>query len=150
MKIDILKAEDGMRQVFVNGICGKSPQRLKCISDAIKSIQENPKDALSLEFIGVKQYSGFGDQRCDCQYGMGPRHGCIVFRIGRHKKYVGEINENAIYYLECERDFITNDTSFNLYETIEKWRKSQFTQEEMLALINKQDIDFVGNYDETP
>lgn len=33
-------------------------------------------------YLGVKNYDAFGDQRCDCEYGMGPRHGSIVFAVG--------------------------------------------------------------------
>lgn len=33
-------------------------------------------------YFGVKNYSHFGDQREDHQYGYGPKHGHIVFAIG--------------------------------------------------------------------
>lgn len=34
------------------------------------------------QYFGIKNFEGFGDQRCDCEYGMGPRHGSIVFSVG--------------------------------------------------------------------
>ena len=42
----------------------------------------NGGDQIGRRFFGVKNYDGFGDQRCDCEYGLGPRHGFIVFSIG--------------------------------------------------------------------
>lgn len=39
-------------------------------------------ERISARYFGVKNYDGFGDQRTDCEYGMGPRHGSIVFSIG--------------------------------------------------------------------
>lgn len=38
-------------------------------------------DKIVRQYFGVKNYSGFGDQREDHEYGMGPRHGDIVFSI---------------------------------------------------------------------
>ena len=36
---------------------------------------------LRKDYLGVKNYDRFGDQRADCLYGSGPRHGSIVFSI---------------------------------------------------------------------
>lgn len=33
------------------------------------------------EYVGAKRYSGF-HQRCDSEYGYGPKHGGIVFEVG--------------------------------------------------------------------
>lgn len=148
MKIDIQRAEDGMRQVYVSGVCGESKERRKCIEDAISEILKEGETALLKEYIGVKNYSGFGDQRCDCHYGMGPRHGSIVFSIGRQSNYVGKIDANAIYYLECERDFIpqkVNDpyreSPKNLYKMITEMRNHQFSIEEINSHLDKQEVD---------
>lgn len=60
---------------------------------------------LGREAFGVKNYEGFGDQRNDSEYGMGPRHGSIVFSIGlapdaRKPDYLdAEQIEAAVYYL---------------------------------------------------
>lgn len=56
------------------------------------------------EFFGTKNYSGWSGQRCDCGYGMGPRHGSICFRIGlkeeaRARDLSDAEREAAIYYL---------------------------------------------------
>lgn len=75
--------------------------RQNAIADAIKIIAES-NDPLKSQYIGIKNYGGFGDQRCDCEYGMCPRHGSIVFRIGRKntEENLTEEQRNAcIYYL---------------------------------------------------
>lgn len=75
--------------------------RQGAIADAIKAIASSD-DPLCKEYIGVKNYEGFGDQRSDSEYGMGPRHGSIVFSIGREnrKEKLTEDQRNAcIYYL---------------------------------------------------
>jgi len=77
--------------------------RQEAIADAIKAIASS-EDPLSNEYIGVKNYAHFGDQREDHSYGMGPRHGNIVFKIGRSTRNaeptLTEEQRNAcIYYL---------------------------------------------------
>lgn len=59
---------------------------------------------LKYEFFGTKNYDRWSGQRCDCKYGMGPRHGSICFRIGltqeARKKDLSEAEKDAaIYYL---------------------------------------------------
>ena len=61
----------------------EGPVRLALIEEAIALIQKDPEGALREERLGVKNYARFGDQRSDHPYGMGPRHGAIVFSIGR-------------------------------------------------------------------
>jgi hypothetical protein len=56
-------------------------------------------------YFGVKNYSGFGDQGCDCEYGMGPTHGSIVFSVGlnrerRKDEFTDSEIEASIYYLK--------------------------------------------------
>lgn len=73
----------------------------KAIADAAKAIAEN-EDPLKKEYIGLKNYDRWVGQRCDCGYGMGPRHGSIVFAIGRRnpREPVTEAErEAALYYL---------------------------------------------------
>lgn len=89
----------------VSGVCNTSARRA-VIEDAIAAIQADPVTALTLEFMGVKDYAGFVDQRCDCKYGYGPRHGCIVFRVGR--AYPGDkssLGEDDIAFLLRARGF---------------------------------------------
>ena len=78
-----------------------SPERGRAVSRAVKKVACEPIP-MRRQYVGVKQCSGFGDQGCDCEYGMGPRHGHIVFRIEslKRKDEWSEIERDAaIYYL---------------------------------------------------
>jgi len=55
--------------------------RLQALADA-KADLANGGCEIASRYFGVKNYDAFGDQRHDCEYGMGPRHGSIVFSIG--------------------------------------------------------------------
>jgi hypothetical protein len=103
-EIDVDRCLRAMEDLEING-CAKGEKREAMIADAIARIQQNPKDAMKVEYLGIKNYASFGDQREDHQYGFGPRHGSIVFRIGR-KYSAGDVTlgEDHIYLLECVRD----------------------------------------------
>lgn len=100
--LDLDRLYRGMEQINVGGVCN-SEVRHKALEDAIAAIQQSPNTALKKEYIGVKQYAHFGDQRCDCTVGMGPTHGSIVFRITRLSDK--PLDGDAIYLLEASRDF---------------------------------------------
>lgn len=100
--LDLNRLYRGMEQINVSGAVS-SPVRQEALEDAIAAIQANPARALIKEYIGVKQYAHFGDQRCDCENNMGPKHGTIVFRIRRVSDKA--FDEDAIYLLEAARDF---------------------------------------------
>lgn len=102
-KIDIDRCLDGMRSIYVQG--DPKPERKYLIEEAIKLIQSKGSSALSKEYLGIKNYASFGDQRHDTIYGMAPSHGSIVFSIGRIKDVVNPTHVNEIYLLECVRDF---------------------------------------------
>lgn len=54
------------------------------------------------QYFGNKRYSGYY-QRCNCEYGMGPRHGSIVDRIelkDRAREYTDEEKDACIYYIK--------------------------------------------------
>lgn len=102
--------------------------RLKAIEDAISEIIKNGNKALLEEYIGVKNYAGFGDQRKDHKYGYGPRHGHIVFSIKRLREKNVELGVDHIYFLECVRDAgradpeLFNDTyQHNLVDVIREY-----------------------------
>lgn len=89
---------------------GEPEGRAWLIEKAIAALQSRPGDALAGEFFGIKNYAGFGDQRCDCPYHMGPKHGDIVFKIGRRgstgdERRAVEVTDDAVYLLEAVRDF---------------------------------------------
>lgn len=79
----------------------KRDSRNKAIADAVSALSAEDEPFSEL-YIGVKNYASFGDQREDHKYGYGPRHGDIVFRIGRRKQeivFTQEDREACIYFL---------------------------------------------------
>lgn len=92
--------------------------RMEMIEEAIALIQKNPETALAEQYLGMKNYAGFGDQRSDHQYCYGPKHGTIVFSIGRadpnSKSTLGDAEID--FLLKC-RDFEPNlkDQNGNFY-----------------------------------
>jgi ligand-binding sensor protein len=130
-KIRIAKA---MRNLSIEG-APSTDQRDKVIEDAISLIQQNPHSALRGEYLGVKNYSGFGDQRSDHPYGYGPKHGHIVFSVGRTVEARDDtvvLGPNEIYLLECVRDF-----GFIIYKESVKSRVKQLNLCEALNLVDK-------------
>lgn len=101
--IDLGRCRRGMQQLEVTGT-----PRPEVIEEAIAAIQSDPAGALLKRYMGVKNYAAFGDQREDHEYGRGPSHGVIVFRIARSAaamKQGSVLDQDAIYYLEAYRDF---------------------------------------------
>lgn len=101
MAIDLERCRRGMKQLRVEGFA-----RNALIEEAIAAIQKDPIEALKTRYFGIKNYAGFGDQREDHEYGYSPKHGSIVFSIGRNE-FKGALDADAIYYLEAYRDFET-------------------------------------------
>jgi hypothetical protein len=104
-QIDIERCRRGMAQV---DICGTPRPAL--IEEAIARIQTDPVGALSKEYLAIKNYAGFGDQREDHSYGHSPAYGHVVFSIGRASALLGRgaaLDGDAIYLLEAYRDFGT-------------------------------------------
>lgn len=107
--IDIQRCIRAMENISVEGVCNNRT-RESLVEEAISKIVTNPENPFSKEFLGLKNYAHFSDQRCDCSYGCGPRHGSIVFSIGRQRLKVGApvpvaFGDDEIYLLECVRDF---------------------------------------------
>jgi len=104
MKLDVERCRRGMQQLHIIGRA-----RPELIEQAIALIGEHPVTALQDEYLGIKNYAHFGDQRADCPYGMGPKHGSIVFSIGRTPEWRADggrrFTDDAIYLLEAYRDF---------------------------------------------
>jgi hypothetical protein len=96
-----------MKQLDIKGPINDSAVIYKAIAEAIQHINFNNSTALTTHYIGVKIYAGFGYQREDHEYGRCPRHGSIVFSIGRRKDDKGQfipLDKDSIYLLECIRD----------------------------------------------
>lgn len=117
MKIDLDRCRRGMKQLRIDGF-----PRSGLIEEAIAIIQKNPSEALKTRYLGIKNYASFGDQREDHEYGYGPKHGTIVFRIGRREGYVGSIDSDAIHLLEAYRDFDPMPWSGVRHGRQEQWR----------------------------
>lgn len=85
--------------------------RASARQDAIRQLStgkaENAYKDLWSNYLGTKNYDRWHGQRCDCSYGMGPRHGSIIFSIGLTdetrrrdpRELSAEETEAAIYYL---------------------------------------------------
>ena len=103
----VVVAESVLRIGGRNSYDPKHANDQSVISDAIKFFTSNDQNGLRSVCYGVKDYSGFYHQRCDCEYGMGPRHGSVVFGIGLQDRKVvltPEMRDACIYYLEKFRN----------------------------------------------
>ncbi len=85
----------------IGGVYQPTQGRDSVVSSAISDLAAGCQH-MAKRFHGVKIYSGFGEQRCDCEYGYGPRHGSIVFSVGLlnpRTELTDEERDAAIYYL---------------------------------------------------
>lgn len=96
----------GMSVVSFGDVKNNSERR-GCVADAINDLATGGK-SLSGKYFGTKDYAHWSNQREDHQYGYGPRHGSIVFRVGltsdalekmRSGGLTGDEIEAAIYCL---------------------------------------------------
>jgi len=94
--MDIEKLIKRHQQIELYGQCC-TKERQQLAEEAIKYFQTNPELKRS-EYFGIKNYAGFGDQRCDCTPGYGPTHGSIVFRIDYNRKN-SKVDEDGIDYI---------------------------------------------------
>lgn len=83
---------------------------LSVVNDAIRwmagSLEYTAWNDLNRNYYGVKNYDRWTRQRTDCEYGMGPSHGSIVFSIGLNREHRGkglteQQRSDCIYYLEA-------------------------------------------------
>ena len=100
--LDIGRIQRANELIHIEGTC-TGTERRQATEDAVRDIAEGPRK-LREEYVGVKNYAGFGDQREDHRYGYGPRHGSIVFRIelsreARSREWTPEEKDAAIYTL---------------------------------------------------
>jgi len=114
-KVNLDRVRKGMKNISMDGVPDtwnsfgdrqERSGRIKIIEEAIAMIQKNGKTAMKKEYLGMKNYAAFGDQRTDCEYGYGPTHGSIVFRVGRtDDDKETTLGDDEIYALLCARDF---------------------------------------------
>jgi hypothetical protein len=103
--IDITILDIAKKILNVSGVaylgCGSTDS---CVQDAIFDILNNFK-RLRRGYFGCKNYSPWTCQRCDCDYGYGPSHGYIVFKIGmlsdarKREDFTNEEINACLYYL---------------------------------------------------
>lgn len=131
------------------------------IEIAIAAIQNDGTAAMSKQFFGIKNYAAFGDQREDCIYGCGPRHGDIVFRIGRTRGGgVDVLGADEIYLLECVRDFgVWEDSEYhkgeyspkrkrrNLIDVLRLWDKARCRMYELDCVLAEHTVHTEGAAD---
>lgn len=107
--VDLSRVDRARKVLYIEGDCllakhvHEGDSRANAVANAKRLLADNPA-RLRSEYIGVKNYSGFGDQREDHKYGYGPRHGHIVFSIGltqeaRQRDLTPEEIEDALYLL---------------------------------------------------
>lgn len=150
MKIDIERCLRAMGNIRVQGI--PSTGRNELIEEAIAAIQKDGHEALRSQYLGIKNYAQFGDQRCDCSYGCGPRHGYIVFSVMRNSHDV-ELGPDEIYLLECVRDFGSFDTGekrdnwqtetiqANLCGILSRYQESKATYEKFASALEHAEVE---------
>lgn len=104
--LDTDKLQLAQSLLEVRGVYHDGPVRKELIEDLLNELATNDGARLFTYYYGVKNYAHFGDQRCDCQYHLGPDHGEIVFRIGLtdeargRKKFSAKQIDALIYFLE--------------------------------------------------
>jgi len=95
------------------------PKVEECIKSAIRKIVEDGGGTLWKEYIGLKDYAHWSDQRSDHPYCMGPKHGDITFRIGLTDSVLSrdpqvltyEEIDAVAYYLTFLGDIIASEKS---------------------------------------
>lgn len=109
--LDYDKINRAEHVVHVSDLGNGATERRECIADAIKQFAtgkpENGYQDLWTQYFGTKNYAHWRDQRVNCEYFMGPRHGSVVFRVettaAARKRSQADLTpdevEAAIYYL---------------------------------------------------
>jgi hypothetical protein len=114
--LDVEKVRVAKTVIYVQGIAANSKGgdngtgegvRTEAVNDAIQDLIKNCP-YMRNQYIGVKNYVHFGDQREDHKYGYGPKYGSTVFSIGLKQEVMDrpltdEEIEAAIYYLNSIR-----------------------------------------------
>lgn len=102
--VDLERLNHGQHVIYIHGDYRKvGGESAGCIPDAKADLVAGAP-RLKRQYFGTKDYDRFRGQRTDCEYGMGPRHGHIVFEIGltraaREMELTAEMIEDALYVL---------------------------------------------------
>ena len=150
MAIDNDRCLRAMRDLEITGV--PTSGRHYLIEEAIAAIQKDGATALAAEYFGIKNYAAFGDQREDHEYGYHPRHGSIVFRIGRQNRHAKTVlGDDHIYLLECVRDFGSYKDEYakdergqprrgNLCDLLQRLRRCEEQHTYYLELLNTTEV----------
>lgn len=159
-QIDVHRIRRAVKNLSVEGL-PTGHTRQCAIASAIGQIQSDGATALLTEYVGVKNYAGFGDQREDHSYGYGPRHGYIVFQIDRSssaRACRATLGLDEVYALECLRDFpgLTlkscelpprfaererDTTTLNLFEVVELFVALDTVRERIVAALSTATVE---------
>lgn len=86
--IDVGKVELAETIIYVTDYSRGGEDRGSCVKQALKQFamgsETNPYLDLWRVYLGTKSYDRWHGQRSDHEYGYGPRHGSVIFRIGVH------------------------------------------------------------------
>lgn len=99
--VKILLAE---HVIYVRGTYEHAGEdRVACLEEAIRELAKGG-GLLRTQYCGTKSYDRWRGQHSNHAYGMGPRHGSIIFEIGlqrpvRQRDLSTEEVDAAIYYL---------------------------------------------------
>lgn len=102
--LDAAKIELADHVIYVRGDYERAGQdRAQCREDAIRELLAGG-GRLRTEYCGTKNYERWRGQLSGHPYGMGPRHGSIVFEIGmqrtvRGRDLTADEIDAAVYYL---------------------------------------------------
>jgi hypothetical protein len=150
--IDVPRCLRALSNLRVMG-CPNTGVRRKALEDAIVAIQTDGAAALSKEYIGVKNYAHFNDQREDHKIGYGPAHGSIVFSITRRPGSTAILGADEIYLLECVRDFSGMqvqehdhygqriDRTLNLCDVMSRWAEYAAVEKSYRETLERATVD---------
>ena len=136
--VDIVRGNE----LVVEGFCDNKKREI-LFEEALLKLQDNPNDWAKEDYYGIKNYAGFGDQREDHKYGYGPRHGSIVFSIGRGGGYNSTRKDVYVEFLLYFRDFRndkvkSNGDRYNQYNLdLQDVLRRKISIEEELEKINQ-------------
>lgn len=109
--IDLTQVAAAEVVVYVRGAYVEAgSDRATVVRDAIAEIATGEKQGyrgLWFEAFGTKSYAQWHGQRCDNEYGYGPKHGSVIFQVGlrdsvraREPQALTDAERNAcVYYL---------------------------------------------------
>jgi hypothetical protein len=69
------------KEIVYFGKSENNSKRKECVTDAINDLASGC-ERLKSRYFGTKDYDRWSDQREDHEYGYGPGHGYMVFKVG--------------------------------------------------------------------